>query len=126
MSDPNRGNGFKSITGAKKEDVLISRVDWQSLGSDMIDEMLAPAKLAIFVVMYPIFNLILVRVKLQSQSCPFSLSPHADWRVPWAGESCCGRHERSVGLSVTVPLLYEGLLSAIITRFFPCFPLYCA
>ncbi len=33
---------------------------WQSLGSDMVDEMLAPAKLAIFVVMYPIFNLILV------------------------------------------------------------------
>ena len=34
----------------------------QSLGSDMIEEMKAPAKLAIFVVMYPIFNVILVRL----------------------------------------------------------------
>jgi hypothetical protein len=36
----------------------------QSLGSDMIEEMKAPAKLAIFVVMYPIFNVILVRNSL--------------------------------------------------------------
>ncbi len=79
----------------------------QSLGSDMIDEMLAPAKLAIFVFMYPIFNLILVRVSprlLQPGTLDAritsSLHSRADLRVAWAGEPSGGRHERSVGLSV--------------------------
>jgi hypothetical protein len=43
----------------------------------MVDEMLAPAKLAIFVVMYPIFNLILVSDPPLSvyANCLCTLSP---------------------------------------------------
>ena len=51
-----------TMTGWSMTSIVNLRFGGQSLGSDMIGEMLTPAKLAIFVVMYPIFNLILVRV----------------------------------------------------------------
>jgi hypothetical protein len=49
-------------TGWSMPQIVNLRIGGQSLGSDMIGEMLTPAKLALFVVMYPSFNLILVRV----------------------------------------------------------------